>query len=218
MIFGKLIRALAIAIAVISAPPLAQAQQLIGSYVALLSEADHSCGIAPVRSRRNTFMLAKRHRLAREVQLLSARSAVRTEHSEIHAAKRHGDLSSRYDPGSRAAAHPAIHRSSDRRQAVEQQGRRRLDGLHGGWPRGVFASSPSRTAERRLRLSRARRRRIGAADITGARCPPCHDQRRKNRHRSFRVGHKRAYLMKRFVIVVSTNGAAAAEDQPMAAC
>jgi hypothetical protein len=48
MIFGKLIRALAIAIAIglaiglaIGAPTLAQAQQLIGSYVALLSEADH---------------------------------------------------------------------------------------------------------------------------------------------------------------------------------
>jgi hypothetical protein len=48
MIFGKFIRALAIAIAIglaigltIGAPTLAQAQQLIGSYVALLSEADH---------------------------------------------------------------------------------------------------------------------------------------------------------------------------------
>ena len=48
MIFGKFIRALMIAMAIvlpavlaIGAPPSAQAQQLIGSYVALLSEADH---------------------------------------------------------------------------------------------------------------------------------------------------------------------------------
>jgi len=48
MIFGTFIRALAIAMAIvlaailaIGAPPSAQAQQLIGSYVALLSEADH---------------------------------------------------------------------------------------------------------------------------------------------------------------------------------
>jgi hypothetical protein len=48
MIFGKFIRALAIAIAIglaigltIGASTLAQAQQLIGSYVALLSETDH---------------------------------------------------------------------------------------------------------------------------------------------------------------------------------
>ena len=48
MIFGTFIRALAITMAIvlaailaIGAPPSAQAQQLIGSYVALLSEADH---------------------------------------------------------------------------------------------------------------------------------------------------------------------------------
>jgi len=48
MIFGTFIRALAIAMAIVLAailaigsPPSAQAQQLIGSYVALLSEADH---------------------------------------------------------------------------------------------------------------------------------------------------------------------------------
>ena len=40
MIFGKFIRALVIAMAV-GTPAWAQAQQLIGSYVALLSEADH---------------------------------------------------------------------------------------------------------------------------------------------------------------------------------
>ena len=46
MIFGTFIRALAIAMAIVLAailaigsPPSAQAQQLIGSYVALLSEA-----------------------------------------------------------------------------------------------------------------------------------------------------------------------------------
>jgi hypothetical protein len=46
--FAKFVRALAIGIAIgiaiglaIGAPTLAQAQQLIGSYVALLSEADH---------------------------------------------------------------------------------------------------------------------------------------------------------------------------------
>ena len=42
--FAKLVRALAIGIAIglaIGASTLAQAQQLIGSYVALLSEADH---------------------------------------------------------------------------------------------------------------------------------------------------------------------------------
>ena len=38
--FGKFMRALAFAVA-IGAPTLAQAQQLIGSYVALLSAADH---------------------------------------------------------------------------------------------------------------------------------------------------------------------------------
>src|SRR3984885_8347770 len=38
--FAKLVRALVIGIA-IGAPTLAQAQQLIGSYVALLAEADH---------------------------------------------------------------------------------------------------------------------------------------------------------------------------------
>jgi hypothetical protein len=44
MMFAKLVRALVIGIAIglaIGAPTLAQAQQLIGSYVALLSEADH---------------------------------------------------------------------------------------------------------------------------------------------------------------------------------
>jgi hypothetical protein len=48
MMFAKFVRALAIGIAIgiaiglaIGAPTLAQAQQLIGSYVALLSEADH---------------------------------------------------------------------------------------------------------------------------------------------------------------------------------
>jgi hypothetical protein len=44
MMFAKFVRALAISIAIglaIGAPRLAQAQQLIGSYVALLSEADH---------------------------------------------------------------------------------------------------------------------------------------------------------------------------------
>lgn len=40
MMFGKFMRALAFAVA-IGAPTLAQAQQLIGSYVALLSAADH---------------------------------------------------------------------------------------------------------------------------------------------------------------------------------
>jgi hypothetical protein len=39
MMFGKFMRALAFAVA-IGTPTLAQAQQLIGSYVALLSEAD----------------------------------------------------------------------------------------------------------------------------------------------------------------------------------